>query len=95
MCNSVLAIDYWAKSMGAASVRLESKTSQKGTSCMIPKLTKPPGRKEAANFLHACQAVHAILAGGKKFTSHDRYLIESSAIELLRKVRLDPSRDPS
>jgi hypothetical protein len=60
---------------------------------MIPKLTTSPGRKEAANFLRAYEAVHALLAGRKKFTSHDRYLIESNAIELLRKVRLDPSRD--
>lgn len=59
---------------------------------MIPKLTKHSGRKEAADFRRACDAVHAILADGKEFTPHDRYLIESSAIELLRKVRLDPSR---
>jgi hypothetical protein len=61
---------------------------------MIAKLTKPSGKKEAANFIRACEAVHAILADGKTFTPYDRYLIESSAIELLRKVRLDPSRDP-
>ena len=72
-----------------------SRSTQKGMSCMIPNLTKSPGRKEAANFLRACEDVHALLTGGNKFTPHDRYLIESNAIELLRKVRLDPSRDPS
>jgi len=41
--------------------------------------------KEAANFVRACEAIHALLAQGP-LASEDRDLIEFSANELLEKL---------
>lgn len=47
-----------------------------------------PIGKEAADFVHACEAIHALLAIGR-LTSAEQDLIEFSCNELL--TRLKPS----
>jgi hypothetical protein len=43
--------------------------------------------EEVRGFVSACEAVHALLAGGGVLTHEGRDLIEFSAIELLSKVK--------
>ena len=44
-------------------------------------------RREVRDFVSACEAVHALLAGGGMLTHEERDLSEFSAIELLSKVK--------
>jgi hypothetical protein len=45
-----------------------------------------PIGKEATDFVHACEAIHALLARGDALTPEDRGLIKFSANELLDKL---------
>jgi len=45
-----------------------------------------PIKKEAANFVRACEEIHSLLAHGGALTPDERALIDFSGRELLRKV---------
>jgi hypothetical protein len=44
-------------------------------------------RKEAMDFVRACEAIHALLARGDTLSPEERGLIEFRGIDLLRKLR--------
>lgn len=47
-----------------------------------------PGRKEVTDLVHACEAIHALLAIGA-LAPNERDLIEFSGSEMLVKLRFD------
>lgn len=49
--------------------------------------------KEAANFVRACEIIHALLAKGP-LAPDDRSVIEFSGIELLSKLTPPPEANP-